>query len=366
MTPPSAAPALKARLRIVFGGGSRRKALYFAFVGVVTFACVLVAACGSSGSGNGFLPGSPGSTTGADGATTPGTGSDAGSIGSLLGDSSLLEDGGGGGGYSDVLVLPENFVEADLGGYALGPPIQGNGLDASLVQNGNSSNCSLVVGVVRDFLSYGLQPNGDPDFEDFSGGGPTLGLVQKAIGSDRKPVYGAECDIANGSPNPPCLYGQQMTTQANFDEWYRYTANVNDPYLVYLEFVPNGSVYTFQSNAYFPLDNAGFGNTPGFSHNFSFTTELHLKFTYNGGETFSFTGDDDLWVFINGSLAIDLGGLHPPASGSVSLDTLGLTKGTEYPIELFNAERHSTGSNFRVDTNLSFTNCGTVPPDVPK
>lgn len=266
--------------------------------------------------------------------------------------------------FADAFVLPEDFVPTQLGGYALGPPINGNGTDSGLVQNGNSSNCSLVVGVVRDFLSYELQDGGDPDFEHFSGTGATLGLVQKAIGTDRKPVYGAECDD-NSVVNPPCLYGQQMTTQANFDEWYRYTAGVNDPYLVYLEFVPNGSVYTFQSTAFFPLDNAGFGNTPGFDHNFSFTTELHLEFTYKGGETFSFTGDDDLWVFINGVLAIDLGGLHPPTSSSVSLDSLGLTKGTTYPIELFNAERHSTGSNFRVDTNLAFTNCGTVPPDVP-
>ena len=65
----------------------------------------------------------------------------------------------------------------------------------------------------------------------------------------------------------------------------------------------------------------------------------------------------------DGKRAIDLGGLHTPVSASVSLDSLGLIRGKDYDLELFNAERHSVGSNFRIDTNLAFTNCGTVPPD---
>jgi fibro-slime domain-containing protein len=268
------------------------------------------------------------------------------------------------------VALPSNFVATEHGGYALGPAVTTGGSDAGVYENPGTANCSLVTGVVRDFKDQPDDGNtGDPDFDTFSGFTPTTGLVKAALGTDQKPVYAGNCGPGTSFLSAGCLGGQMLTTQANYDEWYRYASGVNKPFLVYLEFVPNGGVYTFDSEEYFPLDGAGWGNNAmgddGKTHNFGFTTEVHLAFAYKGGETFTFVGDDDVWAFIDHKLAVDLGGTHSAATGSVMLDTLSLTKGNTYALDIFNAERHPTGSHFRVDTNLSFTSCGIVPPDIP-
>ncbi len=294
------------------------------------------------------------------------------------GSSSGGSSSGGTDGATAPYMLPAGFTMTELGGYKTGAPITDTGSAGSSGSTGSggdtSTSCGTqILGVVRDFKGIN-EPNGHPDFEHFSGNGASKGIVKTTLGTDQKPVYSA-----NGPFIDP-TNGQQTTSKADYDQWYRNTANVNKPYIVYFYFEPNNGVLTFQSTAFFPIDGVGWGNScnePDADaktckkqmHNFGFTTEVHTRFNYKGGETFAFTGDDDLWVFINNKLAIDLGGLHPQASDSISLDAvakqLGITVGNAYNLDLFHAERHTDASDFRVDTNLEFTNCGTVVPEVP-
>jgi len=90
---------------------------------------------------------------------------------------------------------------------------------------------------------------------------------------------------------------------------------------------------------------------------------LHNTFTYLGGENYWFQGDDDVWVFINDELVIDLGGVHGPAEGSVSLDSLGLTVDNSYSFDFFFCERHQSGSNMGFTTTIKLDPCGTSDQD---
>jgi fibro-slime domain-containing protein len=99
-----------------------------------------------------------------------------------------------------------------------------------------------------------------------------------------------------------------------------------------------------------------FGNYGGTGHNYHFTFQFTGQFSYNAGtgQIFSFTGDDDVWAFLDNRLAIDLGGAHNAATGSVALDTFMAGKPTgTYPFDFFFAERHTSQSNFAITTSTA-------------
>jgi fibro-slime domain-containing protein len=85
-----------------------------------------------------------------------------------------------------------------------------------------------------------------------------------------------------------------------------------------------------------------------------FCFESHAEFKYDPAHEFFFRGDDDIWVYINNQLVVDLGGTHLSAPGYVKLADLDLTEGQTYPIDIFFCDRRTTMSNIRIATNIYF------------
>jgi hypothetical protein len=112
------------------------------------------------------------------------------------------------------------------------------------------------------------------------------GIVRNILGSDNKPVYAHQT-------------GTTVTTHgaSYFNRWYNDVSgvNVDIPCTITLSnSVENPDIYTCDYPYFFPIDGKGFGNSgtadDGKYHNFSFTTEVHTRFTFSGTESFSFRG----------------------------------------------------------------------------
>jgi len=232
-----------------------------------------------------------------------------------------------------------------------------------------TDECDGIIPVVfRDFS------DAHPDFEmDFRGDGVRLNLVAPSLGSDGKPVFASSlgCPARQGTQECRTDYNanQAVITNADsFNQWYRDVPNTNMHFDRELELIenPNTGVYEFSSGDFFPLaPTDGFGITPpGRGKNFLFTTEIHLTFTYIARQRFAFRGDDDLWIFVNGQLALDLGAMHGVEQGTIDFDAqaleLGILPGRDYAMDIFHAERHTDASNFTIETNIACFTPATV------
>ncbi len=253
-----------------------------------------------------------------------------------------------------VYILPQPFP--------LGAPV----LTAKFP--GKTGECGFrkVSAIFRDWklddISFYNNPTG-------MNGGGSKNMVQKTLtGPDYKPKKTTDKNVST-------QYADSLNT------WFKTitfpSGRTNDTCIDLTLLKSDDGRWTFDSDklgGFFPLDSFNNPNNikyydridpkdpTGKMRNFHFTMEMHLQFVYHQGADleFMFRGDDDVWIFVNNNLAIDLGGLHEWASDTLILDQdrtkLGLVDGQSYAMDIFYCERNPVSSNLLIKTTMDLHN----------
>ncbi|MBN1788418.1 MAG: PASTA domain-containing protein, partial [Sedimentisphaerales bacterium] len=286
-------------------------------------------------------------------------------------------------------------------------------------------NSLVVEATIRDFKGYYLQdysttnPDGHPDFQnmpddDFGREVGIVGPLGSPLGSDGKPIYSALIAADGNNPVSDCnhINCKQKCSDCDCDcdsthgvDWFYWWFNddpegqINKSLKTSLILRPTGvdNEYKFEDITFYPIDGQlfnvvgdeevepsyhdegkptqGESGYPYTYHNYHFTTELKTDFYYDDSIEQNLKiqkADDDLFIYINNILVVDLGGVHEPKAKYIKInengdaevyadpcfsnyeDTvpLGLVGNVKYSFHIFFAERHTTWSHFEFTTTL--------------
>lgn len=221
-------------------------------------------------------------------------------------------------------------------------------------------NCNYNTGEFRRLLFSSSGKGGDT-LNNSSGNAPRTGIVQSSLGSDGYPVLTNDATtlrtngeslsyLFNNDTTNAKIYGktvyQNVTGLMTKDQNGTYSYNSNNNYAYYDPSQGNGGSFkvynsTFKNDdgaivGFFPFDDYDATKTDThnyaavanrYDHHFGMTMSAQFSLPKDGklddgqDATFDYSGDDDMWLFIDDVLVLDLGGIHNAQHGQINFAT---------------------------------------------
>lgn len=148
--------------------------------------------------------------------------------------------------------------------------------------------------------------------------------------------------------------GGGIMSAATFSQWFNDAPGANASQRIFLSMTKGSDgIYSYSTSDFTPIDGELYGNQSA-SHNRGFTCSIDAVSGYRkcAGQFIEYAGSGDAWLFINGKLAMDLGGTHAGGKQVVLLDRLSLTDGSEVRVNFYYAQRTSSNATFGLRTNM--------------
>ena len=239
-------------------------------------------------------------------------------------------------------------------------------------------------GVVRDFRKH-HQPGGHPDFGKNPAAGDThsMGNVADTLDADGRPVFtGAGRVVASqwtdsaGRAIHPSLYDASKGDVAgvwgaaddgaiqsanSFRQWFRDVPGMNTSGVMGIDFEYDDSISAWvYDEDKLPSNKAVIGGGGNSNYEYSYALDAKLIYHAGDGDYIEISGMDDCWVFIDGKLVADLGGVNNLQEQVIHLDRLGLADAQSYDLKIFLTERIKQRERMRIVIGAEFYN-GDLP-----